>query len=220
MDGNSPAAIDPTLITDPSSYQADPYGLSAGYDAADSSSSFANTDTTPTQWQHQQQQGASADTTLSFSTDTYVATAYGDTLAAQYQGDNWQAGQIASTSTSKGKSKSTSASPSANDSGGGGGDKPFRCDFKFPGCDKAFDQQYKLTKHQKNHKRPLTCDICPPGTKGFAENKDLNRHMWIYHPAHAEAQGIPKEEDECPKPGCNYRGRTDNVKRHMKKHGH
>ncbi|KAK3689314.1 hypothetical protein B0T22DRAFT_536257 [Podospora appendiculata] len=198
MDGSHPgAAIDPSLISDPSSYQADPYGLSAGYHT-DNPSNLANLDTTPTQWQ--QLQPGAADP-HSFSTASFPTT-YGD--PAQYR-DSRTAGQTAS----------TSASPPENTNSGG--EKPFRCGFD--GCNKAYELQYKLTKHQNNHTRPRTCDYCPPGGyKGGAEMKDLNRHIWTFHPTQAKALGTPKDEDECP--NCDYKGRSDNVKRHRKKHNH
>ncbi|KAF2209621.1 hypothetical protein CERZMDRAFT_9436, partial [Cercospora zeae-maydis SCOH1-5] len=45
----------------------------------------------------------------------------------------------------------------------------------FTGCDKAFDHQGELTKHEKVHStdRP---HVCVPCGKGFFYPKDLRRH--------------------------------------------
>jgi len=42
--------------------------------------------------------------------------------------------------------------------------------------------------------------------------------MWANHPEEARALGIPKEESQCGK--CDYKGRSDNVKRHKDLKGH
>ncbi|KAL2177370.1 uncharacterized protein P884DRAFT_200190 [Thermothelomyces heterothallicus CBS 202.75] len=64
-------------------------------------------------------------------------------------------------------------------------------------------------KHRKNHRRPLKCEICG---HGVAENKDLNRHMWVHHSNEARDWGVPREDDSCLT--CGYSSRRDNVKRH------
>jgi hypothetical protein len=71
-------------------------------------------------------------------------------------------------------------------------------------------------KHVRNHKRPIDCPDCPPDTyQGSAQNKDHYRHYWSHHPTRAKELGYPKEEDKCP--NCDYKGRSDNVKRHIDK---
>jgi hypothetical protein len=90
---------------------------------------------------------------------------------------------------------------------------PYVCDVE--GCTREFERQCDLDKHQNNHYRPRICDICGAG---FAENKDLFRHMWTHHPDEARDRGVPREDDECPV--CGYSGRRDNVKRHRDTHNH
>lgn len=58
------------------------------------------------------------------------------------------------------------------------------------------------------------------GYKGFAEVKDLHRHLWSHHPVYARAEKIPEEKTKCDYPGCDYRGRKDNVQRHKAAVGH
>lgn len=68
------------------------------------------------------------------------------------------------------------------------------------------------SKHQKNHKKPTHCEVCP---KTFAERKDKIRHMTTNHPNESAALGIEKDERPCPL--CSYKGRGDNLKRHVEK---
>ncbi|KAK3348536.1 hypothetical protein B0H65DRAFT_508404 [Neurospora tetraspora] len=83
----------------------------------------------------------------------------------------------------------------------------------------VFKRKCDLTKHQNNHRRPRKCPIegC---TYGGAEQKDLNRHLWSYHPVYSREKNIPKEETMCDFPGCDYKGRKDNVRRHKDTVGH
>ncbi|KAK1749338.1 hypothetical protein QBC47DRAFT_152638 [Echria macrotheca] len=80
-------------------------------------------------------------------------------------------------------------------------------------CGKKFPRQCDLTKHQKNHSRPTPCEHCP---LGFAERKDLERHMNTHHPYEAAVEGLKKDEKLCPLM-CGYKGRADNLKRHVEK---
>jgi len=90
----------------------------------------------------------------------------------------------------------------------------FVCDQR--GCDKVFPRQCDLTKHQRNHSRPISCQFCPRSEfKGVAQNKDLYRHYWIKHPEWAAANNIPKEEATCPR--CGKTKRSDNIKRHRER---
>lgn len=43
--------------------------------------------------------------------------------------------------------------------------------------------------------------------------------MTKYHPNESAAHGVKKDEKPCPVPDCpyNYKGRSDNVKRHVEK---
>lgn len=71
-------------------------------------------------------------------------------------------------------------------------------------------------KHQNNHFKKYHCGICPlEQWAGGAEKKDLDRHMWTTHPNKARAGGVKRDEKSCPY--CDYKGRADNVKRHMEK---
>lgn len=89
----------------------------------------------------------------------------------------------------------------------------YRC--AYPGCKskKPYPQPGGLTKHQRNHTRPEKCNICD---KGYAQNKDLYRHMWKEHRLDAIQQNIPRVDTKCPVEGCNHRGRSDNVTRHLR----
>ncbi|KAK0724497.1 hypothetical protein B0H67DRAFT_481293, partial [Lasiosphaeris hirsuta] len=72
-------------------------------------------------------------------------------------------------------------------------------------------------KHQKNHKKPTKC-VATGCTAGFAELKDMHRHMWTNHADQARALSIPNETRKCP--DCDFKGRRDNLKRHVRtKHG-
>jgi len=73
----------------------------------------------------------------------------------------------------------------------------------------------------KNHTRPRKCDYCPnEHYRGGSTNRDLYRHMWSHHPDISRELNIPKAEGACIFPGCNYKGRPDNVRRHRKGKGH
>ncbi|KAK0666627.1 hypothetical protein QBC41DRAFT_148058 [Cercophora samala] len=89
----------------------------------------------------------------------------------------------------------------------------YRCE-----CGKTFRRKCDRDKHNKNHNKQR----CPfAGCNGSgAENKDLNRHLWAKHPDYARQEGIPRVEQPCGWPGCNYYGRTDNLKRHRDSHNH
>ncbi|KAH6692849.1 hypothetical protein BKA61DRAFT_584580 [Leptodontidium sp. MPI-SDFR-AT-0119] len=88
-------------------------------------------------------------------------------------------------------------------------DQIFRCEQ----CSKEFLQRSLLTKHLRVHTKPLRCKLCPQGTPGFAEQKDLNRHYWSTHRTYAQNNHIPRDSRACP--DCDYEGRTDNVRRHQ-----
>ncbi|KAH7324017.1 hypothetical protein BKA65DRAFT_481797 [Rhexocercosporidium sp. MPI-PUGE-AT-0058] len=89
-------------------------------------------------------------------------------------------------------------------------DQIFRCDQ----CLKEFLQRSLLKKHLRVHTRPLRCELCPQGTHGVAEQKDLNRHYWSTHRTYALNNNIPRDSTACP--DCDYEGRTDNVRRHQR----
>jgi len=91
----------------------------------------------------------------------------------------------------------------------------FQCGY----CSQAFSRQYELTKHERIHTRPLQCHLCPEGSRGAAQKKDLDRHFWVYHQLYAQMNNIPKDSGVCY--DCSYEGRSDNVKRHQQraKHG-
>jgi len=68
-------------------------------------------------------------------------------------------------------------------------------------------------KHERKHTRPFVCSECH---KGHAAKKDLHRHLWVRHPEVAERSGIPCEVRRCHVRGCDFEGRQDNLKRHMR----
>ncbi|KAK4464423.1 hypothetical protein QBC42DRAFT_45780 [Cladorrhinum samala] len=94
--------------------------------------------------------------------------------------------------------------------------KPYKC----PHCRrKRYRLQCELDKHLHNHTRRRRCPIrgCQAGS---GETRDLNRHLWTNHREYARENNVPKEEIPCDFPGCDYKGRKDNVKRHKDTHGH
>jgi len=103
---------------------------------------------------------------------------------------------------------STSAAVFAH---GADASKPFKCTC----CSRAFSKEGDLTKHWRNHSRPLPCLVCDAEYGGAAQNRDLNRHYWTHHAIWAKEHNIPEEKSQCP--NCDYRGRNDNVKRHSEK---
>jgi len=88
-------------------------------------------------------------------------------------------------------------------------------------CGSIFKRPCDLKKHQRNHTRPVKCELgCTnkDGTPlGFAEVKERSRHDLKYH---SSPEMISKSLLQCPEEGCPYKGRPDNVKRHHRaKHG-
>ncbi|KAF1843279.1 uncharacterized protein K460DRAFT_142421 [Cucurbitaria berberidis CBS 394.84] len=86
----------------------------------------------------------------------------------------------------------------------------------FEGCEKIFDRNCELNRHQKTHldrsERPHKCFTC---NEGFLYPKDLHRH---------ERKHIQQPSDQvtffCHYPGCgNLEGfsRRDNLLRHQRK---
>jgi hypothetical protein len=97
-------------------------------------------------------------------------------------------------------------------------DRPYVCEDEE--CNfKAFKRQCDLTKHQKNHRKPTLCPYpgCERGgeANGFAEKKDLDRHIRRSHPDLEQQLNLPRDERSCPLEDCSYHGRYDNVRRHI-----
>ncbi|KAK0648640.1 hypothetical protein B0T16DRAFT_117880 [Cercophora newfieldiana] len=94
------------------------------------------------------------------------------------------------------------------ESSGEGG--KYRCEV----CGKPYKRPCDRKKHQNNHSRPQKCTMC---NAGFAERKDLARHILVHHPDTAAAKDsrTKKQKGKCPE--CDYKGRKDNVRRHQKK---
>jgi len=63
------------------------------------------------------------------------------------------------------------------------------------------------------HTKPYLCEVCPQGSYGVAQLRDLYRHYWSKHRLFAEEENIPRDWKICP--SCGYEGRGDNVKRHQ-----
>lgn len=80
-----------------------------------------------------------------------------------------------------------------------------------------FNLPGELRKHQKNHRRPTECNICG---KGFAEQKDLDRHKLKSHGDRADVRAdkrVQRHKKRCEI--CGRTQRADNMKRHMLVHG-
>lgn len=100
--------------------------------------------------------------------------------------------------------------------------KPFACGWVDPrkgACDKAYGRECELTKHQRNHTRPIPCPECPSTELKyrFPENKELYRHMARAHTSACEYWGviIPTSR-ACPYPGCRYTSQSAyNLNRHQ-----
>ncbi|KAK4204539.1 hypothetical protein QBC40DRAFT_303420 [Triangularia verruculosa] len=93
--------------------------------------------------------------------------------------------------------------------------RPYKC----ADCRRDFRRQCDLVKHAHNHSKRRKCPI--EGCKGGgAETKDLHRHLWANHPDYARENDIPRVDQPCGWPGCDYYGRTDNLKRHRDNHQH
>ncbi|KAK3305258.1 uncharacterized protein B0T15DRAFT_397993 [Chaetomium strumarium] len=83
-------------------------------------------------------------------------------------------------------------------------------------CTKVFSRRSDLKKHERStHRQPFRCHLQGCG-KGHADQRALHRHFWTRHREYAELHNIPSERAKCPH--CDYEGRGDNLKRHMKKH--
>ncbi|KAK0710561.1 hypothetical protein B0T21DRAFT_268771, partial [Apiosordaria backusii] len=82
-----------------------------------------------------------------------------------------------------------------------------------------FRRQCDLEYHDNNHTKRRKCPI-ETCEGGGAESKDLHRHIWAHHSDYARENNIPKVDDMCGFPGCEYHGRKDNLKRHRDSHNH
>ncbi|KAJ5010837.1 hypothetical protein K4K57_006562 [Colletotrichum sp. SAR 10_99] len=100
-------------------------------------------------------------------------------------------------------------------------DHPYRC--TTDSCTKTFRKEAQLKQHQRVHRKSLVCTICRAERHTehkFAQVRDLERHLQARHPEVAQTANVRSEIRECPHPGCDHRGRRDNVSRHHEsKHG-
>ncbi|KAF9870176.1 hypothetical protein CkaCkLH20_12262 [Colletotrichum karsti] len=107
-------------------------------------------------------------------------------------------------------------SPTSSDA-----DYPYRC--TTDNCTKTFRKEAQLKQHQRVHRKSLVCTICRAEHRTehkFAQVRDLERHLQARHPEVAQSANVRSEIRECPHPGCDHRGRRDNVSRHHEsKHG-
>jgi len=87
-------------------------------------------------------------------------------------------------------------------------------------CAKSFNKQKILNRHKKQHIKPVQCPH-PQCTYRTAENRDMDRHISVRHRDHNLPQLSVSSRFVCQEAGCRSRGlsfgRTDNLKRHMKK---
>ncbi|KAK4167029.1 hypothetical protein QBC43DRAFT_12364 [Cladorrhinum sp. PSN259] len=101
--------------------------------------------------------------------------------------------------------------------------KPYKCTKCGVRHRRPCDLDHINRKHMHNHSKRRKCPLAAEEGcqwKGGAENKDLHRHLWSHHNNYARANNIPKDEEICDYPGCDYKGRKDNVKRHKDSKGH
>ncbi|KAK2773032.1 hypothetical protein CKAH01_13696 [Colletotrichum kahawae] len=111
----------------------------------------------------------------------------------------------------------STTSPTSSDAA----DHPYRC--TTDNCTKTFRKEAQLKQHQRVHRKSLVCSICRAERHTehkFAQVRDLERHLQARHPEVAQTANVRSEIRECPHPGCDHRGRRDNVSRHHEsKHG-
>ncbi|KAH7368891.1 hypothetical protein B0T11DRAFT_327029 [Plectosphaerella cucumerina] len=115
----------------------------------------------------------------------------------------------------------TAATSPASPHEAGAAAYPYRC--TTDACTKTFRKESQLKQHQRVHKKSLVCPICRAERQTehkFAQVRDLERHLQARHRDVAERANVRSETRECPHPGCEHRGRRDNVSRHYEsKHG-
>ncbi|KAF4422598.1 Zinc finger transcription factor ace1 [Colletotrichum fructicola] len=120
-------------------------------------------------------------------------------------------------STSASPLPTSTTSPTSPDAA----DHPYRC--TTDNCTKTFRKEAQLKQHQRVHRKSLVCTICRAERHTehkFAQVRDLERHLQARHPEVAQTANVRSEIRECPHPGCDHRGRRDNVSRHHEsKHG-
>jgi len=85
-------------------------------------------------------------------------------------------------------------------------------DFPCKDCDKRYKLPYQLRKHERIHSKPCKCSLCSYST---AQRKDLDRHYWTTHENYAREHNIPDDKIGCPY--CRERGRSDNIRRHIRR---
>ncbi|KAF4479723.1 hypothetical protein CGGC5_v012691 [Colletotrichum fructicola Nara gc5] len=103
-------------------------------------------------------------------------------------------------STSASPLPTSTTSPTSPDAA----DHPYRC--TTDNCTKTFRKEAQLKQHQRVHRKSLVCTICR--AERHTEHK------------FAQTANVRSEIRECPHPGCDHRGRRDNVSRHHEsKHG-
>ncbi|KAK4186261.1 hypothetical protein QBC35DRAFT_387692, partial [Podospora australis] len=59
----------------------------------------------------------------------------------------------------------------------------------------------------------FVCRLC---SKNGVEARGLRRHLWSRYPEEAKQMNVQSENQGCPVDGCEYRGREDNARRHLK----
>ncbi|KAK5661877.1 hypothetical protein OQA88_9985 [Cercophora sp. LCS_1] len=85
-------------------------------------------------------------------------------------------------------------------------------------CEKVYRRLCDLTKHQRNHSRPIKCKYCKEEGRevpGFAQEKGLLRHYKVRHQDRDEAKSEKVKDINAPCPVCGESMRKDNMKRHF-----
>ncbi|KAK0612077.1 hypothetical protein B0T14DRAFT_571912 [Immersiella caudata] len=144
-------------------------------------------------------------------------SAFDSSFAVDGQSANYTLEQTSTISPAMGGRRSGNRQPTNNP------DNQFFCDWVYDDnqpCGLDFPKQHELTKHYRNHTKPVRC-LVADCSHGSAEKKDMHRHMWTNHPSEAEMLGIPGTRIHCPASECPYNTkRPDNMKRHRETMDH
>ncbi|OIW22907.1 hypothetical protein CONLIGDRAFT_686988 [Coniochaeta ligniaria NRRL 30616] len=88
--------------------------------------------------------------------------------------------------------------------------------YACPDCDKVFEKLHKLRKHQKTHDPSIRCPAVVDCDFVTAEQRDMNRHLWVTHNRYARRHNIEDPGDQCDRCG-KWFTRRDNLLKHLNK---